>query len=177
MTREKGIPDGSQWPRTVWMRKFRIAYRILLIDLSLQKHSFRGSQPNSSTRVCPRHHINYITATLANQKYHPHFPLGWTCMEGSGVWQEQFPSRDTTVHFYHSMAGLAGSSGVEALPPSHDVLLCRHSSASSYTKPLNVAEADHMQNAWQRNPSECFRGQAREKDCSRTRLTGINKGL
>lgn len=53
--REKGIQDGRERARIVWVQEFKIAQYLLLIHLSLQKHSLLG----------PHHHTLHPALALA----------------------------------------------------------------------------------------------------------------
>lgn len=67
------------------------------------------------------------------------------------------------------MVNLVGTSGIKTLSPDHNAVLHLHSS-DSHTKSLNLAEADNIQNAWQRDPSKWFRGLVERKAEERTDL-------
>lgn len=160
----KGIQDGSQWPRTVWVRTWEIAYCILFIDLSHQKHSFLSHSPPPPPRSALSLHPGLLSTRNTTHIFHSDGPA-WR----AGGMIGRFPSRDITMTFCHWTAGPVGTSGGEALFPSHSVMVHWHSSVL-HIKLLHVAEAGKIQNAWLRNPSECFRGQAGEGETDLSRL-------
>lgn len=141
---EKGIQDGSPWPRIVWVRKWKIPYRILFIELTLQKHSFLRPQPTAFTRVCPQ---------LLGNWGQPEIPPTFFRVMGLTGAARAVPEQGCCTPFLSLCVCFRRQDTVP-----HCCLLSHLHSTVSDTEPLppSFTEADDMHNTWQKKPNWVF---------------------